>query len=244
MLIDELNSIGLSDKEAKVYLAALELGRATVQEISRKSGVNRATTYIQIETLTKRGLIGQIDNDKKCLIVAEKPQRIIEILEKEKGDIQQLEDKFVRLLPDLQAIYNVQSDKPRVRFYQNEVGLEMVRNDIIKTNPEALYSFVPMMNDEIITNMSKFSKKLKSNHVLYVSKNDIQINAVPAENLLIRQYLLDNFSVEISMYANKVLINKPISHDNSMGVLIEDKLVFSSFLAIFNLFWDNSKEIK
>ena len=40
----ELQKIGLSEKEAKVYLAALELGQASVQNIARKAEVNRATT--------------------------------------------------------------------------------------------------------------------------------------------------------------------------------------------------------
>ncbi|PIT86455.1 MAG: hypothetical protein COU33_03055, partial [Candidatus Magasanikbacteria bacterium CG10_big_fil_rev_8_21_14_0_10_43_6] len=34
-----LQNLGLNEKEAKVYLACLELGSATVQEVSDKAGV-------------------------------------------------------------------------------------------------------------------------------------------------------------------------------------------------------------
>ena len=47
----ELEHLGLSDKEAKVYLAALEMGPSPVQDISHKAHVNRATTYVMIESL-------------------------------------------------------------------------------------------------------------------------------------------------------------------------------------------------
>lgn len=36
----ELISFGLSEKEAKVYLAALELGAETAQNLSKKAGIN------------------------------------------------------------------------------------------------------------------------------------------------------------------------------------------------------------
>lgn len=42
-LENKLKELGLADKEARVYLASLELGSDTVQNIAKKSGVNRAT---------------------------------------------------------------------------------------------------------------------------------------------------------------------------------------------------------
>jgi len=42
---------GLSQNQAKVYLACLELGSATVQKISRQAGLPRTTCYQIIETL-------------------------------------------------------------------------------------------------------------------------------------------------------------------------------------------------
>ena len=47
-LVTHLKNIGLGDKAAKVYLAMLELGPASVLEIAAKASVNRPTTYLQI----------------------------------------------------------------------------------------------------------------------------------------------------------------------------------------------------
>ena len=54
--IQDLQQIGLTEKEAKVYLAALELGEKAVQVIAQKAGVNRATTYFILESLIEKGL--------------------------------------------------------------------------------------------------------------------------------------------------------------------------------------------
>jgi amidophosphoribosyltransferase len=63
-MIKNLKNLGLSDNEAKVYLSMLELGPSSVLEISAKAGVNRPTTYVQIETLKKMGLVSQVFNEE------------------------------------------------------------------------------------------------------------------------------------------------------------------------------------
>jgi len=55
MLIQELQKLGLSDKESKVYLASLELGPAPIAAIAKQASVNRPTTYVIIESLIKKG---------------------------------------------------------------------------------------------------------------------------------------------------------------------------------------------
>ncbi len=57
MLTKKLEEIGLNEKEAKVYIATLELGEGSASEIAKKSEVNRATTYFILEKLIKMGLV-------------------------------------------------------------------------------------------------------------------------------------------------------------------------------------------
>ena len=51
---DVLKSIGLDDKEARVYMALLELGTATVHPIANKAEIKRPTTYLILEQLLKK----------------------------------------------------------------------------------------------------------------------------------------------------------------------------------------------
>ncbi len=53
----ELSALGLSQKEATVYVALLELGTASVQAIARRADLVRPTTYVILEALTKKGLV-------------------------------------------------------------------------------------------------------------------------------------------------------------------------------------------
>ena len=50
-LVEALEAYGLNKKQAKVYLACLELGLATVQDLAKRSGVRRTTIYSLLDEL-------------------------------------------------------------------------------------------------------------------------------------------------------------------------------------------------
>lgn len=89
-MLDELKKIGLSENEAEVYIALLELGSATAQEIAAKSGIKRTTIYVQIEALMKMGLVTSFEKEMskgkapKTYFRAEDPEHLKNIVENEK----------------------------------------------------------------------------------------------------------------------------------------------------------------
>ena len=76
----QLRELGLSENEAKVYLAMLELGPATVLEIAAKALMNRPTVYVQIESLKQRGLVSTQSKGKKQIFIAESPSHLESML--------------------------------------------------------------------------------------------------------------------------------------------------------------------
>jgi len=242
MLERELQNFGLSEKEAKVYLAALELGTATIQELSKKSCVNRATTYIQVESLIQRGLVSSTDRQKKSLFIAEKPQRLIEILTDKKTKVEELENKFTGLMPDFEAIYNVHADRPRVRFLAGEVGLNFWRNEVYKNKPKELYLILPrevpgtekVKEDTVFIKLAKSAATIK---MLYLTEKNFVNNFTSFRNVLTRVFFMKDFELDVAMFNNKIFLNKPIGFDASMGVMIEDKMFYKSFVAIIETLW-------
>ena len=54
------SNLGVDEKEAKVYLSALEIGSSPVSEIAVKAKMNRVTTYGFLEKLVKKGMVSFI----------------------------------------------------------------------------------------------------------------------------------------------------------------------------------------
>jgi len=75
--IEVLQNIGLSQKAARVYLAALELGETTIQEIARHAKLKRTTLYYTLEELRKFGALEETRQRKKMYIIASPPADLL-----------------------------------------------------------------------------------------------------------------------------------------------------------------------
>ena len=125
-----LKLLGLSDKEAKVYLALLELGATTVIQIAQKAGVNRPTAYVQIETLTGLGLVSSYMKGKKRFFAAEPPERLGELIELKKSEIKDQQDRLQEILPELEMLFTTSGERPIVRFFEGREGIKAILNYI------------------------------------------------------------------------------------------------------------------
>ncbi len=127
-LLKELKHLGLSEKESSVYLSALELGPASVQDVAHKSKVNRATTYVMIESLTSRGLMSTFVKGKKKFFVAESPERLKAIISMQQKELEEKLSELDETLPMLMALYNTEGAKPQIRYLEGFEGVKTARD--------------------------------------------------------------------------------------------------------------------
>ncbi|TAK03874.1 hypothetical protein EPO34_01810 [Patescibacteria group bacterium] len=135
-VLRELMHLGLSEKEAAVYAASLELGPAPVQDIAHKSKVNRATTYVMIESLAGRGLMSTFVRGKKRFFVPESPDRLRSILRMERREIEEKELEFEKVLPTLLGLFNVEGAKPQIRYLEGVEGKATMREVFLSLKGE------------------------------------------------------------------------------------------------------------
>ena len=80
MLIDDLIEIGLSQNEAKIYLALLELGPTTTGPLIKKTCLYRVITYDTLEKLLKLGLVNYSLKKNIKNFEAEDPKQLMELI--------------------------------------------------------------------------------------------------------------------------------------------------------------------
>lgn len=247
MLINQLQQLGLSVKEAKVYLASLELGESTVQEIAKKAEVNRPTTYVQIESLMQRGLISSVDKGKKRYFIAESPNQLLKLLDDQKSETQRKAEDFKEMLPELKAIYNLSEERPRVRFFEGKKGLEVIKDEILKVKDkkmEAIFSVDDL--DNVFSKDEKaeyFNRRLKQGIKMKgiytrsagsfdkTAKGD-EIRVIPKEKFPI--------TVDITIFSDRVALSA--LRKELVGVIIESKEIADTLRSIFNLAWEASEK--
>jgi len=117
MKAKDLTFLGLTENEARVYLASLELGESTVARIARKAELKRTTTSSIVDALKERGLMYASKNRGRNVYNAVNPKKF-------KEDVAAKQQSLDALLPELLSIANAIEHKPKVRFYEGFEGIK------------------------------------------------------------------------------------------------------------------------
>ena len=92
-----MKSLGLSDKEAAVYLALLQGGQATAYQIAKRSGLKKPTVYVILDGLIERGNVRKFMRGRGSVYTATDP---VEIFVEARRRVEKAES----VLPQLQAL--------------------------------------------------------------------------------------------------------------------------------------------
>lgn len=123
--LKSLTELGLSENEAKTYLAALSLGPTTALKLSRATDIKRSTVYLTIESLKKKGLMRIELPGLKQLFVAEHPHRL-------EAALASREQLLKRVMPDLEALYNLKGEESTVKYYEGIEAVKGMYNDLLE----------------------------------------------------------------------------------------------------------------
>jgi HTH-type transcriptional regulator, sugar sensing transcriptional regulator len=244
MLASQLKSLGLSDKEAKVYLAMLELGPATVMDISTKAGINRPTTYVEIDSLRKRGLAAAHKKGSKRLFGAESPEQFEFYLVREMQAIDEKKELLGKMLPDLKAMYNLGEKKPQVRFFEGLEGLMKMQDEFLKAKPYEILAITSA--DDVLKvfprQMENYSpervKRKIPSRVIYTSVKGDFLKAGNVKALRQTRFISPDkmpFHADITIFGDAVAI--AALKGNLSGAIIEHKEIAASFKGLFEFAW-------
>ncbi len=242
----DLEAVGFQEKEARVYLASLELGQATAQQIALKAGVKRPTTYFILEGLMGQGLATSFHQGKKQFFIAEAPDRLLELLDQERKEIAVREEKFRVLLPQLQSINNRQKEKPVVKYYEGKEGiLSMVKACAETSKGQEVYAAFSqdvinqVFDKNILQGLVAYrvSKDVTSKG-MYVNSNDsvseryTKIRHTESIKLSEKEFPM---SCDIAIYEDKIRIAS--LKERIVGIVIEDKEIAQSFRLLYDCAW-------
>ncbi|MDO8574835.1 MAG: helix-turn-helix domain-containing protein [bacterium] len=235
----EIKKLGLSDKEAKVYLAVLELGQAPAAEIAAHSGVVRVTAYVVLEELRKKGLVSTFLKAKKTIFAAEPPERLKNLFEIEEHRVKESFSDLKKILPDLSKLYESRGEHPKARLFEGSEGIDSLREDILKTKTKFLYQILPLdiiakspserkFQDEKVKKLYNISSK----SIYYNKKGKIFPGKLGKAEY---KFLADKFETEIIIYGEKIaFIN---AKKKPTGIIIDDFSISQTIKIFFEALW-------
>ncbi|MBU6214800.1 hypothetical protein KGM48_03100 [Patescibacteria group bacterium] len=234
-IVTQLIGFGLTEREAIVYLTAIESGALSAQLLSKRADINRSSTYVALESLINKGLIEKAEDAKGVSIYeAVNPDTLLKeavAIEQKQAKIHQDIDN---LIPELTALSPALMFHPRVKFYEGKEGVETAVHDLaMMKSGEAVRAFavIPTISyskkEQVVQIISPYKGK-----VMPQPQGETFIRLIPA-----KQY---NFTSDIRIYDNKIVL---VSGREEFAVIIEDTYFAEIMKETFDLAWEEAQRL-
>jgi len=234
--IKELEKFGLSEKEAQVYVACLELGNGSALRIAEKAKQPKSTTYDVLKNLSKKGMVTMYIKKKTKYFSTSDPIILKKTIQKQKEALESM-------WPELQALYNTAPHKPTVKFYEGKSGFRFVMNEILNEAKELISlssiedvwstfsDFFPEFPEErtkrripirIISRDSKKARERQKTGRAQLRTVKIMQTDIPFKSML----MIWNNKIALMSLGDDVII-----------LIIESRDLVLTFKAMFELLW-------
>ena len=77
ILLSDLQGVGFTEYEARVYLGLLQKSPATAYEVAKQHGLPRPNVYTVLETLERRGAVQRVSEDPVRMVPVD-PQTLFD----------------------------------------------------------------------------------------------------------------------------------------------------------------------
>ncbi|MDP3026787.1 MAG: helix-turn-helix domain-containing protein [Nanoarchaeota archaeon] len=239
MNTEDLQEFGLSNTEAKVYLALLELGKSKAGEITKKSAVNRTNVYDALERLIEKGLVSYVTENNKKVFEAVNPERLQEIIEEK-------QDKLGRVIQELKARYSAGKTEEDASIFKGKKGIKSIFEDVLKEKKDLFAYGAESRFKEMFPFYQKHwneeRAKLKINLKMIYSERVREIKKEEHLKLLEMKFLPKtyDFPSTIIIYADKVVTI--VWLEEPFGFVIKSEEAVKSNMNFFELLWKLAKK--
>ena len=239
-----LRRIGLEEKEAEVYLAALTLKSARATDIAKLAKQSRSHAYLMLRALEKRGLVAEIDRGKVLHFVAEPPESLLTYLENQEEEIRSIRTIAEGALPQLKSLTQPLVDQPHVTLLHGLDGMKQVYRAVLKNefialfNPQAMYD---AFGGNVVTKLFGKNVQLRGRDLLVDNSDAKRYMSEMTQGEEYKIRLLSKstvFGTDTIVYENTVAM---FSYDSDRTIVrIQNQNIADSFRVWFEVLWENA----
>lgn len=243
-----LEEVGLTESEAKVYLALLKLGETTAGPVVDEAKVTRSKIYDILERLKNKGLVSHITKESTKYFSATDPSNILDYLDKKENEIINKKESVKNLLPQLEQQYKQVMENKIAEIYMGMKGMQNAFNLLVKefSSKEEYYAFGAGKGENVEKIQIFFNRlhreriKKKVNAKIIFNKSSRGFfKSQEKSNFVQVKYLIESTPTAINIYKNYTIIS--ILTEEPITFLIRNNDVASSFKEYFKVMWDIAK---
>jgi sugar-specific transcriptional regulator TrmB len=252
MDLKELNKIGLTEGEIKVYDALLDLGECTKTSLVKKSGISPSNIYDITNRLAEKGIISKVDKNGVSHFSPANPNHILDFITNKEKELQKEKDLVNQLLPSLLMKFGESKEKVNVEVFNGWNGLSTIFEDLISecTSADINYVFGASTGENSIQSdifFMKYSRLRAEKGIItkIIFNEDIKsrkerITFFQNSKNYELKFLQQTTPSEIMIYKNKACIL--ILSKEPLVIRVSSKEVAESFKQYFDVMWEKAKK--
>lgn len=236
-----LTGLGVSPNAAKIYLAALALGTASVQELAKSGELKRPTAYGYIEELLADGLLERVPLGKREFYRATNPH-VLQTRAEHRLEV------IKKALPELDFLHTATEGRPGISVLEGEQGLRQVYEEMQRANSICFWSNLETFErrfHDVFQELSEAIQRqqIRTREILSNTpgaKKSAKRYAVTAgKSYSARLATVDGIQNDNAIYGNVVALFR--LHENNLFVVrIEDATIAQTTKALFDMAWKNA----
>ncbi len=243
--VEQLTSLGLTQGEAKVFLAMIQIGPSRVGKIVEISGVSQSKIYNVLDRLVLKGLASYNIQDNIKHFQSLEPSRLHEYIHKKEDEIKRQKEGITQLVNDLtKNIYATKRSTSEIFVGERSLrsAYMTLLSDAKKGDMLRYFYPYPNAHENASPFYSRFYKYQKSKGLVERGivtidfKNSKHFKEIPKDVKL--RYVNFPLPGTIDMLMNKLLI---VDWKTITGILITSSEIASIFINYFDSIWRIAK---
>jgi sugar-specific transcriptional regulator TrmB len=239
-ILEQLDAIGLPKSAALIYRYLLEQGQSRVIQIAKGTGITASNCYHVLEGLKRQGLVQEVKEGKKKGFIASDPRSLVRRLEIKKEAIE-------KILPDLRALYTVQKNKPKIRFFDGFESVKEIYLEALDTDKIIAIGSTKKLTERDEAFFTHLRKQVKKRNIFVydiLTANSRSEAAVRTKEIMKGLYEAKFFPAKFSDMPIDILVwNDNIAlitlEEPVFGTVLTQPYITEAFRVIFTLLWEN-----
>lgn len=230
-MIEKLQKLGLSNKEAHIYTILIERGESTANELAKHSSTQRTVVYNLLKQLLDKGLVSYINKNKKRYFSV-KPESLL-------SSIREKETLAKDLIEEIQKIKTSPISSHKVEVYEGLEGMKSMFDEIRKSKELFVINATGKIFENLIYSAHHILKDITFNsHPKIIAvqsmKNTELVKYKPMEVKYLPKEAENKATTFI--FEGKVIIQ--VLKDKPFLIRIENKEIYEGYKKDFNVLFN------
>ena len=235
----KLSKLGLTNNEAKVYIALLNIGQTNAGTIISKTKLHRNIVYFNLERLMEKGLVSYVIIKNIKHFETTKPLELKNYIQRQKDELLNKERLANQILPEIEKVRKTFTKKQDAVIFQGKKGVRNVLEMMTNTKELLLLATGWGARKTFGTYFDQWHFKLKQNKVKSraILSQKSEKEKYPYKVKYLKGYLIQNTTTAI--FEDKVV--NIIWQEDPIAVMITSKQNADSYRNYFEMLWKNKK---